>query len=185
MLVAGPLVGALLILVTDAPFWLVNVVAGIVYTVTMPFVALTTAYVYFDTRIRHELADEREPAGCPRRSSSRSVRMTTRPHRSREPPLEIEVEPTIPVGSRAPGTERGFSERVSRPRAPITRRSISGSASSSRTRRSGAGCSPARSPIGSSSSCFPRRSSSCPVSACTRAPPTGAAHGRRDAGLHG
>ena len=34
VLVAGPLVGVLLILVTDAPFWLVNIVAGVVYAVT-------------------------------------------------------------------------------------------------------------------------------------------------------
>ena len=62
MLVIGPLLGALLILATDAPFWLVNVVAGVVYAVTMPFVALTTAYVYFDARVRDELAGEREAA---------------------------------------------------------------------------------------------------------------------------
>ena len=43
---------------TSAPLWLVNVVAGVVYAVTMPFVALTTAYVYFDARARDEL----EPA---------------------------------------------------------------------------------------------------------------------------
>ena len=65
VLVAGPLIGALLILVTDAPFWLVNVLAGIIYTVAMPFVALTTAYVYFDARTRHELVDERSPAELP------------------------------------------------------------------------------------------------------------------------
>jgi len=41
-LVAGPLLGVLLILVTDTPFWLVNVIAGVVYAVTMPFVAITT-----------------------------------------------------------------------------------------------------------------------------------------------
>ena len=58
VLVIGPLVGVLLILATDAPFWLVNVIAGIVYAVTMPFVALTTAYVYFDARVRTELAGE-------------------------------------------------------------------------------------------------------------------------------
>jgi hypothetical protein len=58
VVVAGPLLGALLILVTDAPFWLVNVVAGIVYAVTMPFVALTTAYTYFDARVRVELEAE-------------------------------------------------------------------------------------------------------------------------------
>jgi hypothetical protein len=55
VLVLGPLVGALLILATSAPFWLVNVVAGVIYAVTMPFVALTTAYVYFDCRVRDEL----------------------------------------------------------------------------------------------------------------------------------
>jgi hypothetical protein len=54
-LVLGPLIGALLILATSAPFWLVNVVAGAIYAVTMPFVAITTAYVYFDCRVRDEL----------------------------------------------------------------------------------------------------------------------------------
>jgi hypothetical protein len=65
VLVLGPLVGVLLILLTDAPFWLVNVVAGVVYAVTMPIVALTTAYVYFDARTRGELATDREPAELP------------------------------------------------------------------------------------------------------------------------
>ena len=54
VLVLGPLIGALLILATDAPFWLVNVIAGIIYAVTMPIVALTTAYLYFDCRVREE-----------------------------------------------------------------------------------------------------------------------------------
>ena len=54
--VTGSLAGVLLILVTDAPLATVDVVAGIVYAVTLPFVALTTAYVYFDTRVRDELA---------------------------------------------------------------------------------------------------------------------------------
>ena len=57
-LVVGPLIGVLLILGTDAPFWLVNVVAGLFYAVTMPFVAITTAYVYFDARARRESAGE-------------------------------------------------------------------------------------------------------------------------------
>ena len=65
VLVAGPLVGVGLIILTDVPFWLVNVIAGIVYSVTMPFVALTTAYVYFDVRVRAELAGEREEAELP------------------------------------------------------------------------------------------------------------------------
>jgi hypothetical protein len=57
-LAAGPLVGAVLILATDAPLPLLNVVAGVVYALAMPFVALTTTYVYADLRVR----DEREPA---------------------------------------------------------------------------------------------------------------------------
>ena len=59
-LLAGPFLGALLILVTDAPPALLNVVAGVVYALAMPFVALTTAYVYFDRRTRLELEPERE-----------------------------------------------------------------------------------------------------------------------------
>ena len=54
--VAGPLIGALLIILTDAPFGVLNLVAGVVYAVAMPFVALTTAYVYFDMRVRETLS---------------------------------------------------------------------------------------------------------------------------------
>src|SRR5262249_29789031 len=43
---AGPLIGAGLILLTDAPLTLLNIVAGVVYALAMPFVALTTSYVY-------------------------------------------------------------------------------------------------------------------------------------------
>jgi hypothetical protein len=65
VLIAGPLVGVGLILGTDAPFWLVNVVAGAVYAVAMPYVALTTAYLYFDARAREEAVDEVEAAELP------------------------------------------------------------------------------------------------------------------------
>jgi hypothetical protein len=61
-LLAGPLLGALLILLTDAPLALMNVLAGIVYSLAMPFVALVTTYVYFDARTRQELP---EPAHEP------------------------------------------------------------------------------------------------------------------------
>jgi hypothetical protein len=54
-LVTGPLVGALLIFVSDAPLALLNIVAGIVYAIALPYVALLTTYVYFDARSRHEL----------------------------------------------------------------------------------------------------------------------------------
>jgi hypothetical protein len=65
VMVAGPLVGVLLILATSLPFWLVNVVAGIVNAVTMPLVALTTAFVYFDARVREELSQEGDATMLP------------------------------------------------------------------------------------------------------------------------
>jgi hypothetical protein len=52
---AGPLLGALLIFVVDAPLATLNIVAGIVYAAALPFVGLVTAYVYFDARTRVEL----------------------------------------------------------------------------------------------------------------------------------
>src|SRR5262245_10337029 len=64
-LVAGPFVGALLILLTDWPLAVLNLIAGIVYALAMPFVALATSYVYFDLRTRHELADHEVPAVLP------------------------------------------------------------------------------------------------------------------------
>jgi hypothetical protein len=64
-LVAGPLLGALLILLTSAPLALLNLVSGVVYAVTMPFVALATIYVYFDMRTRDELGAEGDPATLP------------------------------------------------------------------------------------------------------------------------
>jgi hypothetical protein len=64
-LVSGPLLGALLIFLTDAPFPLLNVVAGIVYALAMPFVGLTSSYVYFDARARQELEPADEPDELP------------------------------------------------------------------------------------------------------------------------
>jgi hypothetical protein len=57
----GPVVGVLLILGTNAPFWLVNVIASLIYAVTMPLVAVTTTYVYFDRRVADELAEPATP----------------------------------------------------------------------------------------------------------------------------
>ena len=54
-LFAGPLFGAILIFTSNVPFAVLNIVAGIVYALAMPFVALVTAYVYFDARARVEL----------------------------------------------------------------------------------------------------------------------------------
>ena len=61
VVIAGPLLGTLLILGTDAPLPLLNVVAGVVYALAMPFVALTTTYVYLDaTRPGRARAQDRK-----------------------------------------------------------------------------------------------------------------------------
>jgi hypothetical protein len=54
----GPLLGALLIFGTSAPLALLNVVAAVVYALAIPFLALVTAYVYFDARVRSELESD-------------------------------------------------------------------------------------------------------------------------------
>lgn len=61
-LAAGPLLGVALIFTTNMPLAFLNVVAGVVYALALPYVALVTAYVYFDARARDELepADERK-----------------------------------------------------------------------------------------------------------------------------
>ena len=64
-LAVGPVLGVLLILLLDAPLALANVIAGLVYVVAIPFVALSTAYVYFDARVRDELASDEEPNELP------------------------------------------------------------------------------------------------------------------------
>ena len=70
-LAAGPLLGATLILLSDAlPLALMNVVAGVLYALAMPFVALTTTYVYFDLRAREALATEDRRALSRPRSTS-------------------------------------------------------------------------------------------------------------------
>jgi hypothetical protein len=65
VLVAGPLVGVLLIVVTDLPLGLVNLIAGVLYALAMPYVAIATMYVYVDARITRELETDDAPAELP------------------------------------------------------------------------------------------------------------------------
>jgi hypothetical protein len=74
-LLAGPLLGALLIFVSNSSLALLNVVAGVVYALALPFVALVTAYVYLDARTRAELDAVESP---------------------RELPAQIEIGPAAP-----------------------------------------------------------------------------------------
>jgi hypothetical protein len=64
-LASGPLLGAVLIFTTDMPLAFLNVVAGLVYAIALPYVALVTAYVYFDARTRVELEPADEPGELP------------------------------------------------------------------------------------------------------------------------
>ena len=64
-LVAGPFLGALLILITNVPLVWINVISGLVYVVAMPLVALATTYVYFDMRVRDGLAHAHGPEQLP------------------------------------------------------------------------------------------------------------------------
>jgi hypothetical protein len=54
-LILGPFVGGLLLLATSAAFNVINLIAGVVYTVTMPFVAIATTYLYYDLKTRSVL----------------------------------------------------------------------------------------------------------------------------------
>ncbi len=56
-LLAGPLLGALLLFASDASFDFVNVIASVVYTIALPFAAIATTYLYFDVRTRAALAE--------------------------------------------------------------------------------------------------------------------------------
>jgi VPS62-like protein len=64
-LLAGPVVGTLLLFVTSASVDLINLISGVVYAVLLPFVAIATTYLYFDLRLEHatdEEADDVLPA---------------------------------------------------------------------------------------------------------------------------
>ena len=88
---AGPLLGALLIFATDAPLALLNIVAGIVYALAMPFVALTTTYVYFDARVKVALAPRDEPvASCRDRARGAAALAPAAEHDATVVPAEAE-----------------------------------------------------------------------------------------------
>jgi hypothetical protein len=60
VLAIGPVIGTTLILGTSLPFSVSNAIAGIVYALFIPLVALTTVYVYADVVVRDELEPRTE-----------------------------------------------------------------------------------------------------------------------------
>jgi hypothetical protein len=59
-LAISPLLGVLLIVITEAPFGLANLVAGVINALVVPFIALITTYLYLDARTRLELEPQDE-----------------------------------------------------------------------------------------------------------------------------
>jgi hypothetical protein len=57
-LLLGPLIGTLLLFATNASFDFVNLVSALVYVVALPFVAITTTYLYFDLLVRRQREEE-------------------------------------------------------------------------------------------------------------------------------
>ncbi len=54
-LLAGPLLGVLMLFATSASFNVVNLVAGLVYVIALPFTAIATTYLYYDLLAREQL----------------------------------------------------------------------------------------------------------------------------------
>jgi hypothetical protein len=58
-LLLGPLCGTLLLFVTHASFDFINLVAGVIDAVVLPYAAIATTYLYFDLRVaKHSEAEE-------------------------------------------------------------------------------------------------------------------------------
>jgi hypothetical protein len=64
--VGGPLIGALVLLGSSAAFWVVNLIAGIIYVFAFPFVAVVTTYIYFNLRVRHAIEPDTSDSVLPR-----------------------------------------------------------------------------------------------------------------------
>jgi hypothetical protein len=62
-LLLGPTIGLGVLLVTPIDLTLVNLIAGVVYTLTIPYAAIATTYLYYDLRVRSVV--ERSPAVLP------------------------------------------------------------------------------------------------------------------------
>ena len=55
-LLIGPVIGCLLLFATSTSFNVINLVSGIVYVVVLPLAAIIQTYLYFDVRVKKQLA---------------------------------------------------------------------------------------------------------------------------------
>lgn len=74
-LLLGPLVGTLLLLVTNASFNFINLVSSIVYAIVLPYAAIASTYVYFDLRVvkQHEAESAEEGNVLPAETSPAAI----------------------------------------------------------------------------------------------------------------
>jgi hypothetical protein len=98
-LLAGPLFGTILIFTTEMPLALLNVVAGVVYALAMPFVALVTAYVYFDARARLELEPVERVSELPQEISLEAVTWASSASSGRSPATSSANFPPAAISS--------------------------------------------------------------------------------------
>jgi hypothetical protein len=61
-LLLGPLVGTLLLFVTNESFDFINLVSGVVYAFVLPYAAIASTYLYFDLRVAKQHGAETEEA---------------------------------------------------------------------------------------------------------------------------
>ena len=118
-LAAGPLIGTLLILFSDVPLGLLNVIAGWC-TRLRCLVALTTMYVYFDARVRHQLSPPVQTRELPSEidlggPANQSVKPKEEPVYAAEPVDHWCLAPFFTRGRPARG-RGGRSRRRRRPR---------------------------------------------------------------------
>ena len=64
-LLVGPLLGVVMLFFSDASFNVVNLVAGLVYVIALPFAAIATTYLYYDLRVREQLEPRTAGIGEP------------------------------------------------------------------------------------------------------------------------
>src|SRR5262249_43711454 len=62
-LLLGPLVGTLLLFVTNASFNFINIVSSVIYAVVLPYAAIASTYLYFDLRVAKQQEAETAQAG--------------------------------------------------------------------------------------------------------------------------
>lgn len=62
-LLLGPLVGTLLLFVTHASFDFINLIAGVIDAIVLPYAAIATTYMYFDLRVAKQREVETAETG--------------------------------------------------------------------------------------------------------------------------